>query len=181
MAAWEYFTSQKQWGAYLKDLLKTNNKALLRAIVLIYDNQTPEEKDKGESIENNYIGFNKIDAKEMGDIAKKIKANKALTKVELAKSRNKMQKYWKQLMIISKKQVEAKKLQEQRELEAKMAEEVAAAEEVATIEEEDKLKLEQFREHNEILRRCSEEGIACSYGICDECPITTGFQLRFKC
>ena len=38
MAAWEYFTSQKQWETYLKDLLKTNNKALLRAIVLIYDN-----------------------------------------------------------------------------------------------------------------------------------------------
>lgn len=89
MAAWEYFTSQKQWEAYLKDLLKTNDKALLRAIVLIYDNQTPEEKDKGESIEDNCIGFSKIDAKEMGDIARKIKANKALTKGELAKSRRK--------------------------------------------------------------------------------------------
>lgn len=174
MAAWEYFTSQKQWEAYLKDLLKTNDKALLRAIVLIYDNQTPEEKDKGESIEDNRIGFSKIDAKEMGEIARKIKANKALTKGELAKSRNKMQKYWKQLMIISKKQIEVKKLQEQKELEDKLTEEVA------TIEEEDRLKLEQFREHNEILRRCSEEGIACGYGICNECPITTGFQMRMN-
>ena len=127
MAAWEYFTSQKQWETYLKDLLKTNDKALLKAIVLIYDNQTPEEKDKGKSIEDNCIGFSKIDAKEMGDIARKIKANKALTKGELAKSRNKMQKYWKQLMIISKKQAEAKKVQEQKELEAKMAEEESAA------------------------------------------------------
>ena len=138
MAAWEYFTSQKQWEAYLKDLLKTNDQALLKSIVLVYDNQTDEEKNKGESIEDNCIGFSKIDAKEMGDIAKKIKADKALTKGELAKSRNKMQKYWKQLMIISKKQAEAKKLQEQKELEDKLAEEVAA------IEEEDKLKLEQF-------------------------------------
>lgn len=170
MAAWEYFTSQKQWEAYLKDLLKTNDKALLKAIVLIYDNQTPEEKEKGRSIENNRIGFNKIDAKEMGDIARKIKAGKTLTKGELAKSRNKMQKYWKQLMIISKKRAEAKKLQEQMELEAKMAEEIAAIE-----EEKNKLKLEQLREYNETLRRCFEEGIACSYGICDECPIITGF------
>ena len=173
MAAWEYFTSQKQWEAYLKDLLKTNDKALLRAIVLIYNNQTDEEKNKGESIEDNRIGFSKIDAKEMGDIAKKIKAGKALTKGELAKSRNKMQKYWRQLMIISKEQAEAKKLQKQKELEDMLAEELAAI-------EEDKLKLEQFREHNEILRRCSEEGIACSYGICDECPITTGFQMRMN-
>lgn len=175
MAAWEYFTSQKQWEAYLKDLLKTNDKALLKAIVLIYDNQTLEEKDKGESIEDNRIGFSKIDAKEMGDIARKIKANKALTKGELAKSRNKMQKYWKQLMIISKKQAEAKKLQEQKELEAKLAEEELAA------QKEDAEKLERFRQDIETLRKCSEEGISCEYGICDECPITAGFQLRFKC
>lgn len=162
MAAWEYFTSQKQWEAYLKDLLKTNDKALLRAIMLIYDNQTAEEKDKGESIEDNCIGFSKIDAKEMGDIARKIKANKALTKEELAKSRNKMQKYWKQLMIISKEQAEAKLI----ELE---------------IQEENAEKLKQFKQDIETLRKCSEEGIACEYGICDECPITTGFQLRFKC
>ena len=162
MAAWEYFTSQKQWEAYLKDLLKTNDKALLRAIMLIYNNQTPEEKDKGESIEDNCIGFSKIDAKEMGDIARKIKANKALTKEELAKSRNKMQKYWKQLMIISKEQAEAKLI----ELE---------------IQEENAEKLKQFKQDIETLRKCSEEGIACEYGICDECPITTGFQLRFKC
>jgi hypothetical protein len=179
MAAWEYFTSQKQWEAYLKDLLKTNDKALLKAIVLIYNNQTPEEKDKGESIEDNCIGFSKIDAKEMGDIARKIKANKALTKGELAKSRNKMQKYWKQLMIISKKQVEAKRLQEQREqeqreLEAKMAEEEVAA------QKEDAEKLERFRQDIEILRKCSEEEISCEYGICNECPITTGFQMRMN-
>ena len=169
MAAWEYFTSQKQWEAYLKDLLKTNDKALLRAIILIYDNQTSEEKDKGESIEDNCIGFSKIDAKEMGDIARKIKANKALTKGELAKSRNKMQKYWKQLMIISKKQAEAKKLQEQKELEAQK-------EAIKKFE-----RLRRFRHDIETLRKCSEEGISCEYGICDECPITTGFQLRFKC
>ena len=174
MAAWEYFTSQKQWEAYLKDLLKTNDKALLRAIVLIYDNQTFEEKDKGESIENNSIGFSKIDAKEMSDIARKIKAGKALTKEELAKSRNKMQKYWKQLMIISKERAEAKKLQEQKEFEAKMTEEEL------TTQKEDAEKLERFRQDIEILRKCSEEGISCEYGICDECPVITGFQTRMN-
>ena len=163
MAAWEYFTSQKQWEAYLKDLLKTNDKALLRAIILIYDNQTSEEKDKGESIEDNCIGFSKIDAKEMGDIARKIKANKTLTKGELAKSRNKMQKYWKQLMIISKKRAETKRLQEQKELEAQKE----------ALEKFERLK--RFRQDIETLRKCSEEGISCEYGICDECPIITGF------
>lgn len=105
MAVWEYFTNQKQWKMYLKELLKTNDTALFRAIVLVYNNQTEEEKYRGKSIEENSVGFNKVDAKEMGEIAKKIKSGKPLTKAELAKSRNKMQKYWKQLMIISKNNI----------------------------------------------------------------------------
>lgn len=172
MAAWEYFTSNKQWERYLKDLLKSNDEALLRAIVLVYENQTDEEKCKGETIEGNNIGFSKIDAKELGEIARKIKAGKELTKGELAKSRNKMQKYWKQLMIISKKQAEARKLKEQENKELELAKE----EEDARIEKEK--SLEQFRKDIETLRKCSEEGISCSYGICGECPITTGFQLK---
>lgn len=170
MAAREYFMSQKQWESYLKDLVRTNDQALLRAIVLIYDNQTDEEKLKGESIEGNCIGFSKIDAAEMGAIARKIKAKKQLSKGELAKSRNKMQKYWKQLMIISKKQAEAKKQQYDEQ-----AEEAAINEYENEYENE---KKEQFKDFCEVLRRCSEEGISCDYGICDECPVTTGIQLR---
>ena len=109
MSAWEYFTNQKQWKLYLKNLVKTNDKALLRAIVLVYENQTAEEKSKDKSIEDNCAGFDKIDAAEMSAIARKVKAGKALTESELAKSRNKMPKYWKQLMIISKEKAEAKK------------------------------------------------------------------------
>jgi len=115
MSVWEHFTNQEQWRTYLRDLVKTNDKALLRAIVLIYDNQTPEEKMIGESIEPNKSGFDKIDAYELGQIARKIKNGKPLTKGELAKSRNKMRKYWRQLMIISKRNMENKK--KERELE----------------------------------------------------------------
>lgn len=55
------------------------------------------------------------------------------------------------------------------------------AEEELVAQKEDAEKLERFRQDIETLRKCSEEGISCEYGICDECPITTGFQLRFKC
>lgn len=174
MAAWEYFTNQKQWESYLKDLVRSDDKALLRAIVCIYDNQTDEEKLKGESIEDNCIGFSKIDAKEMGDIARKIKAGKPLTKSELAKSRNKMQKYWKQLMIISKKQASERSLRRQEEIDRKFDEEASE------LERENKAKLESFRQHNETLRQCAEEGKSCDYGICDECPIVMGFQMRLN-
>lgn len=158
MHTWEYFTNQKQWESYLKNLLIHNNKALFRAIVLVYDSQTNEEKNRGKSIENNNIGFSKIDAYEMGHIAQKIKAGKDLTQKELTAARYKMPKYWKQLMNISK---------------ANMAK-------TEKHDKEANEELERFREHNEILRRCSEEGIPCSYGICDECPLTTGLQTKLK-
>ena len=106
MRAWESFTNQKQWREYLRDLIKTNNKALVRAIVLVYDLQTEREKVAGESIEDNMVGFNKIDAKDLGAIAIKIKAGKTLTEGEIARSRNKMVKYWKQLMWISKRKMQ---------------------------------------------------------------------------
>ena len=171
MAAYDYFTNQKQWEAYLKDLVKTNDKALLRAIVLVYDNQTCEEKNKGESIEDNCIGFSKVDAYEMGKIAQKIKRGESLTKGELAKSRNKMQKYWKQLMTISKRNA---KLKKQQALDERIAEEEYA------MKVEEAANTELFREHNETLRRCAEEGQQCSYGICDECVLMTGFQMKLE-
>ena len=46
------------------------------------------------------------------------------------------------------------------------------------------IELKEFKNNNiEMLRRCSEEGISCDFGICDECPVTTGFQMRLatKC
>ena len=171
---WEAFTNQKQWESYLKNLIKTNDKALYKSIILIYEMQTDEERYIGESKEENNVGFSKVDAYEMGVIAKKIKQGNELTSGEIAKSRNKMQKYWKQLMIISKRQMKEAE-------DAKLNEEFDKLnEELAIAQEEQNEKLESFREHNEILRKCSEEGISCSYGICDECPLTTGFQMRLK-
>ena len=158
MSEWKYFTNQKQWESYLKNLVKTNDNALLKAITLIYDNQTQEEKNKDESIEDNRIGFSKIDAYEMGQIARKIKSGQPLTKGEIAKSRNKMQKYWKQLMIISKERAELKEMQE-------------IEKELYEFEERIKKSFKENFKENETLRMC-EEGKSCEYGICNECPIS---------
>lgn len=158
---WESFTNQKQWEGYIKKLLRTNDKALLRSIVLIYERQTDEEKYVNESINENSVGFSKVDAKEMGVIAQKIKRHEKLSEGELAKSRNKMQKYWKQLMVISKEKIEQRNREDQELLFKRKEEEVRI-----------------FKENLEVIRRCSEEGISCDYGICDECPLTNGIQLR---
>lgn len=162
MAVWETFKTNGEWEQYLKRLLKSDDRALARAIVLIYNNQTPEEKQTGKSIEDNQIGFTKWDAKELGTIAKKIKQKQPLTEAELAKSRNKMVKYWRQLMVISKAKM-SKKAEQMAE--AKLAEDRRVAE-------------EYFRSSINAMVRCSEGGIACDYGICDECPVTCGLQMR---
>ncbi len=163
MAAWEYFTSNKQWEKYIKDLLKNDDKALLRAIVIIYNNQTEEEKRKRLSISENKIGFSKIDVEVMSKIANKIKGGNLLTEGELEMSRNKMTKYWKQLMVYSKNKAELKNMKVQKE--------------VKPIEDE---RLQYFREDIAAIELCSEKGIQCEYGICDECPITVGLQIKMN-
>ena len=162
MAIWDTFTNQKQWEQYLEGLVKSNDVALYKAIVLIYQNQTYEEQTKGQSIKDNYVGFTKWDAEQMTSIAVKIIHKQKLSDGEVAKDRNKMQKYWRQLMVISKNNIQRRELEKsQRELEEQRA--------------QYQLEQEIVRQRNEILRQCAEDGISCGYGICDECVLTTGF------
>lgn len=103
MKPWESFTNQQQWKEYLQNLVRTNKRALYRAIVLIADLQTNEEKAYGATIEHNGVGFGSIDAELMTSLALRIKAGGELSERELAICRNKMPKYWRQLMVISKR------------------------------------------------------------------------------
>lgn len=155
MGIWETFTSDKQWQDYLQALVRDNDYALRKAVVLIYNRQTEVERSRFESTEDNGIGFTKWDAKVLTNIAKKITVDLPLTSEELSIARNKMPKYWRQLMEISKAQME------------KHTEERKAA------------KLAMFRENLSALQKCAEQGISCDYGICDECPVTCGLQIRF--
>lgn len=106
MKPWEQFTNQKQWKEYLQNLVRTNKKALYRSIILIADLQTPEEKVCGATIEKNNVGFGAVDAEMMTSLALRLKCGGELTERELAICRNKMPKYWRQLMIISKRRME---------------------------------------------------------------------------
>lgn len=167
IAAWRYFTHQTEWKAYLQDLVSQNDSALLRSIVLIDNLQTEPERKARESTEDNNVGWTKQDAKEMGDIADKVRKGEQLTKGEWAKSRNKMKKYWKQLMQISKQQQAENERQQ-------------LAEQQEQKEQERISREEQFRQYSRALQECSESGKACEYGICDECPVTRGLQMRLQ-
>ena len=106
MKIWETFTNQQQWKEYLQNLVRTNKKALYRAIVAIAEYQTPEEKAWGMTIDHNGVGFGAVDAEMMTSLALRLKNGGELTEKELAICRNKMPKYWRQLMIISKRRME---------------------------------------------------------------------------
>ena len=106
MKVWETFTNQKQWKEYLQNLVRTNKKALYRAIVVIADYQTPEEKAWGMTMDNNGVGFGAVDAEMMTALALRLKNGGELTEKELAICRNKMPKYWRQLYRISKAKME---------------------------------------------------------------------------
>lgn len=175
MAAWEYFTSNKQWELYLKDILRKSDKTLLDAVVAIYDRQTDEEKMSGQSTEENHIGFSKIDAKSLTNIAVKIKRKEELTFQEMCMTRNKMPKYWKQLMVILKDKAHKKNLIDNTKLERKFQEDQEKYE-----QEVKKQRLELFRKNNEDMRLCAENGIACLYGICSECIVRNGFQQHME-
>lgn len=156
---WESFTNQKQWEEYLKDLLKSNNKALVKALILIYQNQTIDEQECKESIEENGIGFNKIDAESLTAYAQKVLKGEKLHQRQLVYLKRTLPKYWRQLMVISKKNMQKQKLKdkEQEEIEKEIQEQI-------TLEEITKKK------NNEIYYLCTQCGQACFYGICHECP-----------
>lgn len=103
---WLQFTNQKQWKEYLKNLVKTNDKALTKSIMVIYGNQTREEQSAGTSFEENAIGFSRNDCKLMSRYAEMIKSGCELSSGQLSISRIIMPKYWKQLMVVSKKNME---------------------------------------------------------------------------
>lgn len=102
---WTTFTNQQQWKEYLQDLVKRNDKALIRAIEVIYDRQTEHEKYYGVTVEENGQGFGKVDAEFFTSIVTQLRSGKGLTKKQLAVARNKMPKYWRQLMIVSKEKM----------------------------------------------------------------------------
>lgn len=157
MAVWEQFKTNKQWEVYLKQLLATNDMALLRATIVIYNNQTDEEKYHGECIEDNNVGFSKYDVGILSKLSLKILCKKQLSKKEMEILRVKIPKYWKQLMVIGKR-----KAQDKRQLEDEIRSELDAL-------EQQRLEPQYIQM---VLAQCSDESnpTICAYGICDECP-----------
>lgn len=99
----------------IKRLINNNQKALLRAVVCLYELQTPDEKKYRHTGEINGVGFNKFDGDFLTEIALRVKAGKSLNIRELNEVQHRMQKYVGQLTKISNENEEEKaKLKEWR-------------------------------------------------------------------
>lgn len=78
-------------------LLLTNDKALHKAIIKIYERQTADEQAYGATLVYNNIGFNGVDAQIMSSFARQLMEKGFLSPKQKAIALKKMPKYWAQI------------------------------------------------------------------------------------
>ena len=83
------------------DLVQTNDIVLYRALKKLYDKQTEDEKQDGNTKHQNGQGFNGVDAKFLSSVAEFLIKNRYLTEKQKFVTRKKMIKYTKQLTAIA--------------------------------------------------------------------------------
>lgn len=82
-------------------LLETNDKAVARALIRIYERQTAAEQATQNVRENNNRGFNKADAPALTSIAQRLLRFGSLTPKQVQYVRRRITKYWRQLLEIA--------------------------------------------------------------------------------
>lgn len=86
----------------IRDLLRTNDRALCRAVLAIYRRQMADEQAAQSTHYNNGVGFTAADARVMTQIAQTLIADDyILDTVDMATARERMPKYAGQLLEIA--------------------------------------------------------------------------------
>ena len=95
-------TTENGWTKeQILHLLDTNDRAVDRALVRIYERQTATEKATHETRETNGRGFNHADAKTLTRYAKLALTYGSLTPRKREIVRERIKKYWAQLLEIA--------------------------------------------------------------------------------
>lgn len=92
---------------YIRWLLTTNDKAVERAMVALYEMQTATEQNAQATSESNGKGFNYYDARSGSYYAKWVKSGRSLTGHHLVKARVMSMKYAKQLAKLAEAKLTA--------------------------------------------------------------------------
>jgi len=89
----------KTWNKQsIQELIVSNDKAAVRALLVVYGNQTPAEKADGKTVENNGAGFSGVDAEILTSFVKFYQRTGFLTGKQLALLKVRIVKYWRQLL-----------------------------------------------------------------------------------
>jgi len=82
-------------------LLERNPKAVARALVVIYEFQTEDEKATASTSHANGMGFSGGDAEFGTSLAEKVLKGWSLSEKQLNAGRRMVKKYWRQLVVAS--------------------------------------------------------------------------------
>ena len=86
----------------IKENLKSNPKWIERALVVLFERQTHEEKNCGNTITLNGVGFNSSDSRYLSYCAKWVMGGNHLNQKHLEKCGGKLPKYWGQIKELIK-------------------------------------------------------------------------------
>lgn len=110
----------KQWEEYIKCAMMVDEKALLRALVIVFKNQTYAEKSGNVSLGRNKLGFNRVDADILSKAAKCIMNGVKPGASVMHEVKKRMPKYWRQVMEASKRNIEHSKYSDEEKHDAKV-------------------------------------------------------------
>ncbi len=85
----------------IRELLRTNDRAVMRAIWVLYERQTSTEILSRQTIDANGIGFNALDAEFLTSLAEQAEERGTLTEKQIAAGRKAVMKYAGQLVRIA--------------------------------------------------------------------------------
>jgi len=95
------FKSQREAKEIIQKSIDTNDKAVEKAIKMIYSRQTADEQTGMATVEHNAVGFSAFDAEILTSFAQQLIRGRQLSPKQMAIGRNKIRRYWKQLAIMS--------------------------------------------------------------------------------
>ncbi len=84
----------------VKALLSTNDKAVCKGILRIYEHQTADERATSSTTHDNGVGFSGFDARILSSFAKQLLNNHTLTPKQMDVARSRTLKYAGQLLYI---------------------------------------------------------------------------------
>lgn len=86
--------------ARVQALIDGNDQAVIRALMVVYGNQTVYEQEVEGTLESNQKGFSGADAEILTSFAKQFQSKNYLSPKQVAFARKKVKKYWRQLLKV---------------------------------------------------------------------------------